>query len=463
MDKMNGNKPHFTKTIQGRQHFLNRKPQPFSDYLNLGNSWLEILVKLSSLLAILGIVLGGFISFGYLSRIDYLSIFPDVISSPEGFLAILFVFFGAISLIFVTFALQYLPIILWGSVEKTDVLSFLFPNDKFKTKIFAPVLVLVVIISFLSSAYIQCIWLIFLVLLLSLVLLMCYFYFQKEKYRGRNCDLFVDIMKYLYLPSVFTGILAIIIPYILFNEIIQLKHEELSSILPIVLVWILFFVVAIANSWIAADSASNYKKGESKLGFILAIPLIFTFFVLFVIPIISSTFSTFMLKVPRFVETPINSQWYLLHNNFQKTDGSQEINGINTLDLKIIKEHFKCTEDTSKNKEGNKKDKPECDEKYKQYKNIELRSNALYGYMAWNLGQTKIFCPPSADNRKGEGLSEKCLVINGNLLQPLPKAYIGADSTPDKGNWSINMNQKMNVLIREAQPESCTDRCVIQQ
>lgn len=181
----------------------------------------------------------------------------------------------------------------------------------------------------------------------------------------------------------------------------------------------------------------------------LIIPAVMVFLTITAYVTLSSKFSFHILHTIRFIENPTNSSWYLLHDDFPKPTSGQRIHSLNNSDLSKVKAAFRC-EETEKNKGS-------CP------KPAQLRNNALYGYMAWNLGQTKIFCPPSADNRKGDDLSNKCLVINGNLLQPLPKDYIGADSTPDKGNWSINMNQKMNVLIREPQPESCTDRCVIQQ
>lgn len=62
----------------------------------------------------------------------------------------------------------------------------------------------------------------------------------------------------------------------------------------------------------------------------------------------------------------------------------------------------------------------------------EQRNNALYGYMAWNLGDTKVFCPPTAENNKGKEeaakLAEECIVISGKSLQILNENYI--DITP---------------------------------
>ena len=139
--------------------------------------------------------------------------------------------------------------------------------------------------------------------------------------------------------------------------------------------------------------------------------------------VLSNNFSTHMLHPVRFVEIPKNSSWYLLHNNFQHNNGTQEINGIDKNDLFKLKQKFKCSA-LSEN------------EKVKKGINCssipERRNNALYGYMAWNLGDTKVFCPPTAENNKGKEeaakLAEECIVISGKSLQILNENYI--DITP---------------------------------
>ena len=56
--------------------------------------------------------------------------------------------------------------------------------------------------------------------------------------------------------------------------------------------------------------------------------------------------------------------------------------------------------------------------------------NALYGYMAWNLGEVKVFCPKSVEfygkHTEEELLlaSQKCLVLTADVLQPLDRQYI---------------------------------------
>lgn len=142
-------------------------------------------------------------------------------------------------------------------------------------------------------------------------------------------------------------------------------------------------------------------------------------YVIFLHLIPSNKLSLNSVHFARFAETPENSSWYLLHNNFQQNNGFQETSGIDRNDLFKLKQKFKCSA---------------LSEKEKVKKGIscssipEQRNNALYGYMAWNLGDTKVFCPPTAENNKGKKeaakLATECIVISGKFLQILNKNYI---------------------------------------
>ena len=58
---------------------------------------------------------------------------------------------------------------------------------------------------------------------------------------------------------------------------------------------------------------------------------------------------------------------------------------------------------------------------------VSNRDNALYGYMAWNLGSTKVFCPVSVDffdDTDNTEKSKKCLVIDGKYLQAISSYHL---------------------------------------
>ena len=140
-----------------------------------------------------------------------------------------------------------------------------------------------------------------------------------------------------------------------------------------------------------------------------------------------------------------------MHNNFQQNNGSQETNGIDKNDLIKLKQNFKCS--ILSEKEKAEKD-IECSS------TPEQRNNALYGYMAWNLGDTKVFCPPTVDNTEGneeekEKLGKECIVISGKALQIMPESYISTntdgidDNNPDNtGHDNPEIDIKTDVRFK---------------
>ncbi|WP_107976715.1 hypothetical protein [Neisseria mucosa] len=160
---------------------------------------------------------------------------------------------------------------------------------------------------------------------------------------------------------------------------------------------------------------NDYKKNKKFFTIICLIPIYLIFINFFLGNLLSLNSANFV----RFAETPENSSWYLLHNNFQQNNGFQETSGIDRNDLFKLKQKFKCSALSEKEKV----------EKGISCSSIpEQRNNALYGYMAWNLGDTKVFCPPTAENNKGKKeaakLATECIVISGKFLQILNKNYI---------------------------------------
>ena len=95
-----------------------------------------------------------------------------------------------------------------------------------------------------------------------------------------------------------------------------------------------------------------------------------------------------------------------------------------------MKEIFKCP---SIHEEVRKLYTIECEA------NPEKRNNALYGYMAWNMGDTKVFCPASVINfridTKDKTDLKSCIVISGKALQIMPESYISTNTDGiDDGN-----------------------------
>ena len=203
-----------------------------------------------------------------------------------------------------------------------------------------------------------------------------------------------------------------------------------------------YFSLLLVNNYIASDYLYSYP--ESKNNAIAIVPFSIVILLLVGVAFTAHNFPSYVFTPIRFTEKPDNSSWYLLHNNFQKNDGTQEVNGIEKADLLRLKEKFQC---------------PKDQEEQKKCSNLPYqRNNALYGYMAWNLGNTKVFCPASVSNYRNAKCQDKnkdekcdeeeqndanktafsqCLVIDGKFLQIMDEQYIGI---PEKENNVSNEN-----------------------
>lgn len=197
----------------------------------------------------------------------------------------------------------------------------------------------------------------------------------------------------------------------------------------VLIIFISFMILLFAYKGIIDSTDKNFYK------FILSVSSL----PIFLIILFSN--NILIINLFRFIETNQNSSWYLLHNNFQQNNGSQEINGIDKNDLRKIKEKFNCSSFLKKQE----RDNIEPQNRIPCSTTPEQRNNALYGYMAWNLGDTKVFCPPTVDNtltvddtktekeqqeernRKKEQLGNECIVISGKALQIMPKGYISTN------------------------------------
>ena len=311
--------------------------------------FLENIIKLLSILAILVTFTGGFFIYSYLDTIGQLSIFPDVITNSPALIAT---------------AVVYIFVLLFFSIQ--FFLSFLFG--------------LVISEKKLLESKLFIIFIIFIPILLGVLFI-------------ADC---ITMSSYLNNKKIILCFLMIFIFlfYIIYFQLGKNKlYKELENNILIMFYIIPAIVITIC---LILDNYFFYLDSN---------------------------------RFVRFAETHKNSSWYLLHNNFQQNNGSQEANGIDKNDLLKLKQKFKCSI---------------LSEKEKAEKGItcspETRNNALFGYMAWNLGDTKVFCPPTVDNTKGnkeekEKLGKECIVISGKALQIMPESYISTNTDGiDDGN-----------------------------
>ena len=429
-------------------------------------------------LAALGLILGSILTYRYLIFIGYSSIFPETIASSSSLTTIIFVFALILLIFAIPFLSPYSFIFISKDLQAQRIkVKNLFPS-LFASTLSFPILVIYLLLSDYEKINIPpepIIGLCFLFTIISPY----FIYIIQDKvnflpkiiYRINYNKIFTALICYknntelsfdkittiilytlysiylliIWLIALIPLIFFLIIYYFLTNYNIFLSFFRLLPTLALsFLIYCSIFIysiflIAFASNWLldsyikytflsflyffiflnvraVADEAYS-KNNKNKNSYILSIMLAISSF--FLMSVLSNNFSTHMLHPVRFVEIPKNSSWYLLHNNFQHNNGTQEINGIDKNDLFKLKQKFKCSA-LSEN------------EKVKKGINCssipEQRNNALYGYMAWNLGDTKVFCPPTAENNKGKEeaakLAKECIIINGKSLQILNENYI---------------------------------------
>lgn len=355
--------------------------------------YLEIIVKSITVSSAAGIPVGCFLSYTYLNSIGQSSVFTEIISTPASLIAILAVL-GLLFLIpFIAFAAPWVI-----RVNNKDSIELL--EDSIK----------------LLKDSIE--------LLKDSIELLDYFKLKIKifKLKIKIFKLKLERFKLKILINLLSQKSFVVILTMVPFTFISLK---VSTWIPdncykiLFLLFLLFMYIL--NLWAATNydknSMSNAKKSTWET------PAWYSVIVLLAICLFASTFSYRILILTRFIESTNDAAWYLLHNDSQKTDGSQEVSGINVEDLKKLKEKFTCSSE---------KTKSNCFPE--SLLRAKYRANALYGYMAWNLGSTKVFCPVSFPNdssgadkhNKKENNSSPCLVINSQYLQPLNARYISS-------------------------------------
>lgn len=386
--------------------------------------------SLISLASAFGLLLGGFITYLYLNGIDQLSLFTDVMSNPANLMAILVI----ITLLYIVFSIGFFSP--WGLIFQSDTQQSNLKSRYIQKKFYK--------IPFIFLAF-------------SISIICSFIFIASIQFKGY-------LIQYQFLSYIYEYIPLILITFIIFSPCIMLyfqyrrsfKQEMNLSIFngmsylfdiltfSFIVNIIPLFIFAFSTAWINKENSQYYfiygtlfalylnlficclfasENAKCKHIYLL-LPSIIVFIIIILYAKLSNNFSFHVLHTIRFVESPVNASWYLLHNDFQQFDDKQEVHGINHKDLAKIREHFKHPSIQNN----------QCS----AFDQTQSRKNALYGYMAWNLGNTKVFCPENVrnytPNKNIEGnkfgkeyISKKCLVIDGKSLQILPAYYISGE------------------------------------
>lgn len=402
---------------------------------------LNIISNALKLITIFGIAFGFIVVYAYIYHINQLGIFANIISQPYSVIAIL-VIFGFISFVF--FMALSAPYQLSAVANdegviikrKREYLIFLLPG-------IVPILgflIWVYIFLFVSQEWYDKALVEYSITIFSIfvpaVLFLIFWFFSRRQFlndlnnsKRKGNSLKIKRFNGVYSINSFVSLflyfltVSLLIFFVFFFVILPIagywiQYENLQW-------WFVIFSVMIygINAFVAATFLNNGKnKVSKKYIYYYVFPIIFCFFYWIPIIFFIDALPQRLLYPIGFVELPKDSAWYLIHNNY-KSQGNSEINGITKQALESIKKNFPKYTDQSAIDFDNERNK--C---FKPI--IKYQKNALYGYMAWNLGDIKIFCPKSVQfygkMNKDEQIieSRKCLVLEAKIIQPLSEQYI---------------------------------------
>jgi hypothetical protein len=413
-------KPHI-KLKAHHKYEINKfvQPQKKRYTKNLTNI-IETIIKAITLLATIGLIFGAFTSYNYLTYIQQLSIYPELTPTITNLTTSFVTFIIFFLLFLIPFLLPYLSIpIAYEIKNKGGTIK----NVSTSIMIMTPYLLFGIIILSTKITDAEYIAKLIIFTFLLYATLFCVVYIIKTRLSN------VKNIKQYIIPYILIFIIFIIIPYamLIYSLIIffPVTSSWINDINKQYLFLYIITLLLIINAFLALYYIKSFNNQKpNNIYMICILPMIFTITAILFISYFTDSLSIRMLYPIRFVEMPKDSSWYLLHNNFQKNNEAQETNGINKNDLKKIKQIFNCSSFLNKQEMEN----IEPQKRIRCSTTPEQRNNALYGYMAWNLGDTKVFCPPTAENNKGKKeaakLATECIVISGKSLQILNENYI---------------------------------------
>lgn len=347
------------------------------------------------------ILLGAIAIYSYLSKLGAVSLFADIISTPASLLAIMIqpylIILGIVLLICTINSNFYIKSVKFLTFQK-DIKSLYIIST-------IPPLLIPTFFILNQLSYINNI----------------YDYMLKH----------IDYIIFLYpIPFIIKDIIKI--KETSTRNILQANIKNIADIITLysiplfgaVVNIILFFVLGLIFEYLT-NKDSNYTLIITYIAIFLIVydsliyifelqkKIIIRFAPIAIITIILTIiYPNLLLGKLGYIEKNTDARWYLLDTRFINQNGlvkKEGTTGLNDKDTLI---------------EWQKKFSANDDSDDKIDKNSTTYKNAVYGYMAWNLGKTKIFCPHDvtieSTQRDKTTLDKVCLTINGDYLQPIP-------------------------------------------
>ncbi|WP_323843366.1 hypothetical protein [Moraxella sp. Pampa] len=373
-----------------------------------------------SLLAFFAILIGALKTHSYLNSIGYISIFSETMTNPSALVAIVVAYSLMVFLLLVYFALPFLNFMILNHSNKffkSEEINNEIPRFLFKNLTLYSIASILTILWFLNTYFN---WN-FLEDILGFIFIYCTAISICFSFKCKSFSegiLIFSALFFIWLYSCFYPIAYLQIIALFENR----ENRQWCIILAFIAIPILINIFSFFVLTSQKKLSVNKRRNDIFMGIVsLLFLLLFSFILTF-----TTKFSDLSLYVPRFIEKPKDASWYLIHNG---NTVSNAINGMTTKDIKKQKELLNADE-CQKYLGETYKEKCTADNQ----EIFRQRETALYGYMAWNLGNTKVFCPVSVDffddksdnDEKSDDKekSQKCLVIDSKYLQLISEHYL---------------------------------------
>lgn len=205
------------------------------------------------------------------------------------------------------------------------------------------------------------------------------------------------------------------------------QNNNVAGQIVLLLLCVIWLIIYSWNGYIAFDL---YEKNQKIQMTYLIFPMILFFGLIYTCVYLdkSRQLQRFILKPLHFIEYPSDSNWYTIDTRFFAPNNLSEAEIKKNSDE--LKKFFKLPEKTQctylpeileDNEDNQKKpNKAECLQLEKQFQN-ENKYNRFYGYVAWNLGEMKVFCPygyEKTQENKDKSKKIKCLALKSEYIIP---------------------------------------------
>lgn len=360
-----------------------------------------------TLSTIASILFGSIVVYSYLAFINQENIFSIVIWQPVVFISITIFFLFYLLILSISFFIPHIKIYYLKEKRLFFVKLFLF-------EFFFPFFSFLFIFFYdfpknsFVNLYIE--YVVLIIIFLPFTVNVLYWFCCKGKrVLPKKWKMKITYKEFVDCNLMSLGLIVLFIMhgfYFGIFDILNWVDEEKSNST------LIFYLSLLIANILISPLFISFKNKFKKSGYgIFIVPILSLIIYVFILLSVSN-FHQKILYLAKFVEIPKYSSWYLLSNNLQEDFYFKKTSVISKSTLEKLKENFVCMPE-----EVN-----ECSKAGK------YNPNALYGYMAWNLGETKVFCPQSVkfgdEQNKNKLNARKCLVIEGKYLQALDAQYI---------------------------------------